>query len=101
MICDVNIKTAFKSGQIHTKLALNRNIIVYHFLSCSQCLSLVCLRIPLLHDGVVEILVSKEARPKHHGQAHRQHSTHHAEICDSFRGEKLELRRHSSKSPNA
>ena len=75
---------SLKSGQIHTKLALNRNIIFITFSPSSQCLSLVCLRIPLLHDGVVEILVSKEARTKHHCQADCQHSTHHAEIRDNL-----------------
>ena len=82
---DLWILKLLKSGQIHTKLALNRNII-FITLSCvfSECLTLVCLRIPLLHDGVVEILVSKEARTKHHSQADCQHSTHHAEIKDNL-----------------
>ena len=54
--------------------------ILYYHLTSSQCLSLVCLWIPLLHDGVVEILVSKEACSEHHGQTHSQHCTHHAKM---------------------
>ena len=43
-------------------------------------LPLVGVWVPLLHDGVVEVLVGEEAGPQHHGEADGQHRAHHAAI---------------------
>ena len=42
----------------------------------------VSVRVPLLHHGIVEVLVGKEAGTEDHGQADGQHGSHHAAVDD-------------------
>ena len=54
------------------------------FLECSDgvVLVLVSVRVPFLHDGVVEVLVGKEARAEHHCEANSEDGPHHAAVYD-------------------
>merc|ERR1739846_41394 len=45
-------------------------------------LVLVSVRVPLLHHGIVEVLVGKEAGTEDHGETHGQHGSHHAAVDD-------------------
>ena len=42
----------------------------------------VSVRVPLLHHGIVEVFVGKEAGTEDHGQTHGQHGSHHAAVDD-------------------
>ena len=42
----------------------------------------VGVRVPLLHHGIVEVLVGKEAGTEDHGQADGQDGSHHAAVDD-------------------
>ena len=58
------------------------DISVTIFPSKSTGLVFVSVWVPLLHHGVVEVLVGEEAGPEHHRQTDGQDGSHHAAVYD-------------------